>query len=397
VRNGRFSVFAIISLAAACSSYPSVERKRELVNVPDAGSPAASGGTSGGVIDTDGSLDSGENQDGSCGASAWTATVRPVQVLLVLDSSKSMNQTPAGFSGSKWVAMRTALADVLDQTKDSLSYGLELFPQGASDTDFCRMPAAIGVPVAPGTQSAAQILGVFDQTVPAGGTPTAAALVGALEYFTNGGGKDLGGDKVVLLATDGGPNCNSTLTCGIDRCTTNLDGTTCVGAPGGNCCVGGLSCLDDAAAVSAAAALLQNGIKTLVVGIPGSDVYSTTLDQLAAAGRATDGGASTDAGAPGYFRVDASGGTSGLTSVLLGITKKLINTCRLELAQKPPNPDLLNVEIDGTRIPQQGPDGWELDQNSSPWAVVLKGTTCAKIETEGAQKVNIVYGCPTVQ
>jgi hypothetical protein len=314
----------VIALAAACSSYPSVKRKPELANTPDADS--ASGGAPAEIIETDGSLDSGENPDGSCGATTLTATVRPVKVLLVLDSSKSMNQTPPGFSTSKWVAMRAALQTVLDQTKDSLAYGLELFPQGASDANFCQMPAGaavIGVPVAPGATSAPAILGAFDLTVPAGGTPTAAALAAALDYFTSGAGQNLPGDKVVLLATDGGPNCNATLTCGADRCTTNLDGL-CPAAVSNCCEAGGAnSCLDDTDAIDAAEKLLAAGIKTFVVGIPGSDVYAATLDGLAAAGRTTDAG--VDAGAPPtYFRVDD---TTGLTSVLLSITKSLIPVC----------------------------------------------------------------------
>ena len=35
----------------------------------------------------------------------------------------------------------------------------------------------------------------------------------AYDYFTTGAGKSLSGDRFVLLATDGGPNCNPSLTC----------------------------------------------------------------------------------------------------------------------------------------------------------------------------------------
>ena len=55
----------------------------------------------------------------------------------------------------------------------------------------------------------------------------------------------------------------------------------------------------------------------------------------------------------------------------------------------------LNVYIDGTVVPQAGPDGWELkssDAGALP-VVSLKGATCAAIEASGASKVQIVYGC----
>jgi hypothetical protein len=57
---------------------------------------------------------------------------------------------------------------------------------------------------------------------------------------------------------------------------------------------------------------------------------------------------------------------------------------------------LLNVTIDGKNIAQSGPDGWQVDQSTNPPTVVLKGATCQYMVSQGAQSVNIIYGCPTV-
>jgi hypothetical protein len=79
------------------------------------------------------------------------------------------------------------------------------------------------------------------------------------------------------------------------------------------------------------------------------------------------------------------------------ITQALIQTCVLELDERPPNPNRLNVIVDGETVQQLGDDGWDLDLTSDPPTVTLKGATCETVETEGAQSVEIVFGCPTVQ
>ena len=43
-----------------------------------------------------------------------------------------------------------------------------------------------------------------------------------------------------------------------------------------------------------------------------------------------------------------------------------------------------------------GTDGWVLDQTTDPQKIVLQGTTCRWVQQTGAQRVDIVFGCPTV-
>ena len=132
------------------------------------------------------------------------------------------------------------------------------------------------------------------------------------------------------------------------------------------------------------------GIKTFVVGLPGSEVYASYLDSFATAG----GGVNPQA-PPWYFRVDASGGVAGLAAVFSSITKQMITTCRFQLAADPPDVGLLTVELDGVMLPQLGPGGWMLDTATSPPTVVIEGATCDRVQTEGAESVQVVYGCPT--
>jgi hypothetical protein len=365
-----------------------------------AGNGGGSAGT-GGVGGT-GTADASLPADKTCGASQVNATSVPANILLVIDKSGSMKDPLGGTS--RWSAMKMALATALDKVKGSISFGLEFFPNGPDDKQACAVPAgesAIVLPVGPGTATVPEIVKAFDTNQPAGGTPTAEALARAYDYFTAGAGKSLTGDRFVLLATDGGPNCNPSLTCGTATCTLNLDdpqrtcGPRMADGSAANCCDakipnGPSNCLDDATTVAQIGRLAAAKVKTFVVGIAGTEAYAKSLDQFAVAG----GVANPDA-PPSYFAVTESGGVAGLTAVFSKITTRLITTCRLQLQSAPPDTMLLNVSVDGTVVPS-GTDGWHLDTSTTPPTVVLDGATCAKVQMSGANSVQIVYGCPTI-
>jgi hypothetical protein len=356
--------------------------------------------------------DSGPLPDGACGITKLTAKSLEVNVLLVIDKSGSMADKPTGFTTDKWSALKTALKSSLGAVENSLSFGLELYPLSADpknpipvkcSTNCCDMPAlpGINVPVAAGSTSVPDILSTLDATPPGGGTPTAEALKRALEYFTTGDGKSLTGDKYVLLATDGGPNCNAQAPqCDESKCTLNLDGNCPIegsdaGGFQGNCCNANLEgpklCLDDGETTAQLQNLNKAGIKTFVIGIPGSEAYKTYLDEFAVAG-----GEENPAAPPKYFAVSASGGVGELTNVLSSITKKLIRSCELKLTSEPRDLGKLNVYVDGNELKRDDANGWKLDTSTSPPTVDLTGSACTEVETKGARSVQVVFGCPSV-
>jgi Mg-chelatase subunit ChlD len=362
-------------------------------------SGAASGGR-GGTLNLGGTSGSGASagtstgmggEGGGCGQTDLAAESPPVSILLVVDKSSSMTGTPSGFSDDKWTALGAALGAALDAAQDDVAFGLDFYPFGddrdpMATVEMCDMPSSsdILVPIDAGTRTVPLIVDALADYQPAGGTPTAAALARALEYFTNGDGASIEGERYVLLATDGGPNCNPDIEC----------------AGGQNCCDAALdpqgpqSCLDEDEAVAQVSALAEAGVGTFVVGIPGTSAYAATLDAMAVAGEHENPDAP-----PSYYRVDEMGGTQGLAEVLTRITRGVIRSCRLQLTSTPEDPDyegLLNVEIDGETVPQMGDDGWEVDRSTSPPTIVLKGATCEAMETRGAEQVTITYGCPTV-
>jgi len=84
--------------------------------------------------------------------------------------------------------------------------------------------------------------------------------------------------------------------------------------------------------------------------------------------------------------------------VFNAITTDLVKSCELQLETQPPRFDLINVAVDGVWIaPSVGDtDGWEVDQSTTPVTIRIKGSICQRIETNGVQSVEVIYGCPTI-
>jgi hypothetical protein len=375
---------------------------------PGGGATGASGGSP--TLQPDAAVSScGQSIVGlkNCGTQTVSAQIRHPNMLIVLDKSGSTVDQPAGFNVSIWEGMKLALATSLEAAKARVSFGLELFPTSSvpgqtipekCGDNCCDMPttADIAVPIEDGVTGVPKILAVLNATVPSGGTPTAVALKHALEYFTVGAGASLQGEKFVMLATDGGPNCNAGLTCPATSCTLNLE-KQCMSA---NCCASlGQACVDDQATIAQIQALRDAGINTFVVGIPGSEAYSSYLDQFAKTGNQVNPNAPPS---PFYYRVDASAGVAGLTAVFSAITTQLVTSCEIAIDTPVIVPDKMNVAINCEAVPQlgtsgTGTDGWVLDAVSTPAKITLQGSLCRWVQQQGVDRIDIVFGCPTIR
>lgn len=339
-----------------------------------------------------------------CGTTSVEATFSAANVLLVIDKSSSMDDQPEGFALKKWEALKAALEPALTAVQDEMSFGLLLYPFGEQAEipldcfeGCCEVPptsAAIEVGIEPGTSSATKVMDALNATRPGGGTPTAAALDAALSYFTTGEGKDLKGDRFVLLATDGGPNCGADdTTCAADHCTPNLDGSCPAGQ--GNCCQGeGAYCLDDAAVVQKIQALAAASVPTFVIGIPGTEKYADYLNGFAIAG-----GVPNPHTPPDYYAVSAEGGVEGLTQTFVDITTHLVRSCEIDLGSLAPDRKLVNVAVDCAVVPFEDGAGWDIGTGAlgASTTLVLAGDACRRVRREGARRIDVVYGCPTVK
>lgn len=420
---------AALALGPSCSSGASGGPGGGVGGGTAAGGSGATGGSSSGTgglaeEDDDGFVvgsGGSENPGGfqcesfgviSCDGSALTATPIETSILLVLDKSGSMDLEPDPNSTvSLWESVKTALAASLEEAPEDIAFGLELYPMNdefiipVNCGDICcSMPTGdrMDVKVAPGKRARDAILKVIGENQPGGGTPTAAALKRALDYFTVGEGKELGGQRFILLATDGGPNCNADTSCDIDSCTRNIDG----GCPDEavNCCASSPdACLDKDGVLEQVEALAAAGIDTFIIGLDGTQAYADSLNAFAEAGGRPREGAPEK-----FYKVDAASGTAaGLTAVFREITTQLVKDCDVALKDDV-NVQKLNVAVDCEIIPfAEGPAGeggatssdkssWWVDTSTSPRMVRLQGPICDKIETDGVQRVDLLEGCDTI-
>lgn len=335
----------------------------------------------------------------TCATSQIPAHRRTAQVLLVMDKSGSMVNQPAGYDAPLWPSLASALGAALDETKTEIHSGLLLYPKAGTAKDCvkpeecCTLGSGstwVDVPIASGDVSVPAIKQAFTATTPGGGTPISKALERALAYFT-AEGERLPGDHYVLLATDGGPNCNETLNCraAMNQCTANIDQNKLSSTDPNLCETQPAACLDNEAVLQHIQALAQAGIQTIVVGIPGSESYANYLDSFAEAG-----GRPVATGSHRYYEVPSSGGLTALTDTFRSITVDLVKTCEIELASAPPSLDKINVSIDCQVVPSAGADGWMLSEDYKK--ITFLGATCERMKTKGAQRVDVVMGCPTL-
>jgi hypothetical protein len=273
-----------------------------------------------------------------------TGEMVPPRILLVVDKSGSMEDPAVGFNGSKWDGSVDALSDVVTSLEGSVDFGLMLYPDGDANFDQCRQGA---LEVSVQANSSTDIVNELNSTSPGGGTPTAATLNRARSTLQSM--PDEGGTRVVVLATDGGPNCNPNLNAQTCRCV-NPDG-----------CNDARNCLDDDAAITAAGQLNGAGFSTFVIGIPGSENFTDVLGGLAIAG-----------GTSNYYEATDS---ATLASSLEAIASR-VATCRFDLSGPVTDANSVTVSIGSTQVPQDNNNGWDLVDSDT---IELFGSSCDQI------------------
>jgi hypothetical protein len=266
-----------------------------------------------------------------------------------------------------------------------INFGAATFPEPNSTTEACGVgaqvfPVSPGDPFGPSMGPNTEGFEIATDVEPHGATPTAGTLSSLEPLLVK-----LAGRTVVILATDGGPNCNPTLSCDAGDCVPDIEGT-CPGTT--NCCApGGVAgptgCVDEADTVAAIEALAGAKIPVVVIGVPGSDDYASVLNAMAQAGQT----AQPD-GPPYYDPVDD---LTTLTGVLQTIAASFIS-CTVALSPAPATMGETNVYFDGTVVLQDPENGWVW---AGPASITLVGNACAELKSGMVKEIQVLSGCPT--
>ncbi len=338
------------------------------------GGASVDGGQSDGTITIDGTT-SGDGISG-CDPQDFTLQQAPAaEVYMVIDRSGSMLEDGASPPNTKWDEVNAAVDATLTQYEDTIRFGLLMYPDG----DEC---ATSGPQVGVDVGNRLAILYHLG-TTPQGGTPTAAALNNAASSLTDLGSPD--SPKFVILATDGGPNCNYFLSADPQcSCTEAAAEYCCTSYP--DPCFFGYSCLDDAKALEVITHLHDDlNIDTFVIGLAGTSEYEGLLNAMAIAGGVPQQGGSTD-----YY---AANDQAQLLAALQAIAVTLIS-CEIEFSEAPEYPDEVWIYIDGVLVPRDvtKQNGWDyLDTTYTK--IMLYGQACDKLQDGQEHVVTATFGC----
>jgi hypothetical protein len=305
----------------------------------------------------------GLDPDAACGLFTDKAKSTPLDLYIAFDKSSSM-------SGTKWENAKLGLsAFVNDDASKGISAALNLFPLDNNPTcdQFAYQPPIVAFGPLP--QNGQAIDDAMTLASPNGFlTPIYPALGGAILGARQESDNNDGHTGAVLLVTDGEPQGPATTCSGIDP--------------------------EDPAEIAALAAAGVNfGIRTFVIGLPG--VNQSVANQIAAAG-----------GTGSVILVGNSDIAGEFQEALAKVRGEAL-PCEYELPEKVENGDidpylvnlLLSLDGDDAELLAQDPDcdgeGWRYDDPSDPKKIVLCPESCSKVRVDFSASIDILLGCKT--
>ncbi len=382
MRNVPFIVLCVALMGAGCNDE---EKPRpDGAGHHDAAPPeAAVSDTAGGAdltsLEASVGLEQGVKVDAiqGCYPKNYSLTLAaPSEVSLVLDRSGSMLEKGSTSTVTKWDELENAVDYVVWKFETTIRFGLLLFPADAT----CGSGGP-QVPVGLGTRNTVQHF--LSTAKPAGGTPTAAALNNAASSMLALGDKSA--PKFIILATDGGPNCNYMLSASPKcSCTLAAADYCCTSYP--SSCYSGETCLDEQHTLDTITGLrTKNNIVTYVIGLEGSAEYTQLLDAMAVAGGAPQTGGTTS-----YYK--ASNQTE-LQNALQKIATSVIS-CEIDLEVPPQYPDKVHVYVDGAEIKRDTAhqNGWDYADKKQT-KIELYGKACTNLKDGVKHKVTATFAC----
>ncbi len=352
------------------------------------GGSAAGGGSGGIIVPIEASTDVTEE---ACATATASASLLPTYLQFLVDISGSMNCNPSDpptvgcdtpGPDSKWVLTRKALESAIAMLPASTGAGVISYPNVVGGSNLCFSGQA-AVPLALLDDAQRQLINsTLDATTPSGATPTEDAYLYTTQSF---GTVPAAANKFIVLITDGMPTV----------------GLGCIG--NGEDPVD-TSALPDEAHTAAAA-----GVKTFVIGSPGSQDFRSSLSQMALQGSTGPAGCSNNG--PNYCHLDMTTQPDfgqAISDALAAIASKAIS-CTFDVPDPSPGVKLdLNyvnvIYVSGGGPPQymvySGSDAGTCSGNGWTYTldkkqIILCDQTCQQVQADSQASISIQFGCAT--
>lgn len=356
------------------------------------------------VIDAEDARDAIEPEEAAvCVPGRFSLERRGAEILFVVDRSSSMafsldGAPDPGMLGqpTRWQVLRDALRTALPPFERTVAFGAKFYPQvitPANRNDINALCSSLpGVDLEPALNNGNAVLSFFARTAPAGGTPTFQGLDQAITYLRTRSGR--GTARYIVLATDGGPNCNAMNPTPPSRCVcTSSMPESCTN----DAMFGIYNCLDADRTIT----LIRNTampttpgatpIPVFVIGMDGSMTNRTdllaVLDDMAVAG-----GRPRPIVNPGDRRYYSVRDPRDLDTAFQSIVAPLAR-CAFVTPSRPDNPDEIDIEVNGRTVTRDAMrvEGWDWTDREFG-EITFFGTACAEASTPNAQ-VRARVGC----
>jgi Mg-chelatase subunit ChlD len=335
------------------------------------------------------------SKDDACATSSDKTQALPPVVQLVVDTSGSMDWPPGWAPTSpddskppgatKWDITRDALLATVGSLAGDIALGANFYPNVQQEGDTC-LANDVAAPIAllgpAGSAARSQWEAALSDVVPVGATPTHGAYLFGLSQLA---ATKLPGNQVILLITDGTPTCTLDCVCTED----NLP-------------------VDSQPLIDEAAQAFGSGVRTFVIGSPGSEETRQVLSRLATEGGTASAGCS-DTG-PRYCHFDMTTEpdlATALRDALEEIATR-VRSCEYPIPEPPTgqalDPDLVNVIYtpegrDAETIARDASasdcsEGWQYSTDGG--SIVLCGSACDRVREDPTGAVEVLFGCETV-
>lgn len=382
----RWLFFSLV-LSSICALGCTTER-RSTGRERDGGSTAPSG--DGSIADIDARITFRDAGFVACETTTEHASPLPTTLLFNLDMSGSMNcavgTTSCGSTGptpapddSRYDQLRIVLEEALTSLPDSTRVGIQRYPDGARcaedglvvELDTLDINRSLIDSTLRGMSPEANAI-----------TPTHDAVVNALTRLR---ARTRDEARFQVLATDGAA-------------------TVCLGCDTG--CSFDQQDLDNEMLIERVrGAAEEDGIRTFVIGVPGSRSFQQILSRMASAAGTARPGCSDEGPNFCHFDLTDSGldFSAALRQALAAIGNAVLS-CEYEI---PPNPD---GSFDPTRVnvaltDQEGEsvqisrdptraNGWDYSDDSS--RIELHGDACTQARDAQGGRIDVLFGCPTI-